>query len=154
MKESVKQSDVLIRNLQDFFSRRADFFHVDMAFLYGSRADGIPRKDSDIDLAVLFEDDIISDDKVFDLITRISVCLSREMKRITNVIPIYSDFRKPMLYYNVIVKGVPLYIKDDSKYLNLRNEALYQMEDFEIFGRGWQILISRKNLEGLGDGGI
>ncbi len=59
-----------------------------------------------------------------------------------------------MLYYNVIVKGVPLYIKDDSKYLNLRNEALYQMEDFELFGRGWQIAVSRKNLEGLGDARI
>lgn len=150
--KSRNQSDALIRNLQDLFARRADFFHVDMAFLYGSRAEGIPRKDSDIDLGVFFEDEIISDEEVFDLTTRISVYLSKEMKCNANVVPIYSDFRKPMLYYNVIIKGVPLYIKDDSKYLDLRNEALYQMEDFEIFGRGWQILVSRKNLEGLLNG--
>jgi hypothetical protein len=64
-----------------------------------------------------------------------------------NVIPIFSDFRKPMLYYNAIVRGIPVFIKDYSRYVQWVNEALHQMEDFGIFGRQWQIALTRNNLE-------
>ena len=125
-----------------------------MAFLYGSRAEGFPRDDSDIDIGVLFADEITSEDETFDLATKISLYVSQEMKVETSVVPIYPDFRKPMLYYNVIVKGIPLYIGDYDRYLDLRNEAICQMEDFEIFGKGWQLLIAKKNLADLGHAGI
>lgn len=154
MSKEEKQKDPLKMNLQEFFARNAGSFKVQMAFLYGSMAEGIPRKDSDVDVGVFFEDGIVSEEEVFDLTTRISIFLSKEMKCEANVIPIYPDFRKPMLYYNVVVRGIPLYIKDQPKYLELKNEALYQMEDFEIFGKDWQILVSRKNLESLNYAGI
>ena len=149
-----KQEDSFITALQGFFARKASFFGVQMAFLYGSRAEGFPREDSDLDIGVLFTDEIASEEKMFNLTTNISVDLSQEMKVETSVVPIYPDFRKPMLYYNVIVKGIPLYIGDYGRYLDLRNEAIYQMEDYEIFGKDWQLLIARRNLAGLGHAGI
>ena len=144
------QNSLLKDFLQGFFTQKADQFRVQMAFLYGSRAEGLPREDSDIDIGVLFEDEITSEDEMFDLVTKISVYLSQEIKVEASVVPICPDFRKPMLYYNVIVKGIPLYIGSYGRYLDLRNEALYQMEDFEIFGREWQLLIAKKNLADLG----
>ena len=149
-----KQEDSFITALQGFFARKASFFGVQMAFLYGSRAEGFPREDSDLDIGVLFTDEIASEEKMFNLTTNISVDLSQEMKVEASVVPIYPDFRKPMLYYNVIVKGIPLYIGDYGRYLDLRNEAIYQMEDYEIFGKDWQLLIARRNLAGLGHAGI
>ena len=148
------QSSPLAEVLQAIFAQRADLFRVQMAFLYGSRAEGFPREDSDIDIGVLFADEITSEDEMFDLVTKISVYLSQEMKVEASVVPICPDFRKPMLYYNVIVKGTPLYIGDYGRYLDLRNEAIYQMEDFEIFGKGWQLLIAKRNLADLGYAGI
>lgn len=154
MSKAEEQRDSLIIALQEVFSRNGSFFKAQMAFLYGSRAEGFPREDSDIDIGILYEDEITSEEEVFDLSTRISVSLSKEMKVEANVLPIYADFRKPMLYYNVIVKGIPVHIADYDRYLDLRTEAIFQMEDFEIFGKKWQLLVSRKNLEGLGYAGI
>jgi len=144
------QRSHLTKVLEAFFAQRADIFRVQMAFLYGSRAEGFPREDSDIDIGVLFEDEIASEDEMFDLVTKISLFLSQKMKIEANVVPVHPDFRKPMLYYNVIVKGIPLYIRDYGRYLGLKNEAMYQMEDFEVFGKGWQLLIAKRNLAELG----
>ena len=148
------QRKYLVGALTEFFRRNADPFKVRIAFLYGSRAEGFPREDSDIDVGVLFAEEITSEDEMFDLATKISVCLSKEMKAEANVLPISPDFRKPMLYYNVIVKGIPIYIGDYDRFLDLRNEAIYQMEDFEIFGKEWQLLVAKENLADLGHAGI
>jgi len=43
-----------------------------------------------------------------------------------------------MLYYNAIILGSPLYIKDKDKFIQLKLESIYQMEDFQIFGVTWQ----------------
>jgi predicted nucleotidyltransferase len=144
----------LTKVLEAFFAQRASLFRVQMVFFYGSRAQGFPREDSDIDIGVLFADEITSEDEVFDLVTKISLFLGQEMKIEASVVPIYPDFRKPMLYYNMIVKGIPLYVGDHGRYLCLRNEAMYQMEDFEIFGKRWQLLIAKRNLADLGYAGI
>jgi len=58
--------------------------------------------------------------------------------REVNIIPIYGDFPHPMLYYNAIILGEPLYIKDKDKLWQLKLESIYQMEDFQIFGFPWQ----------------
>jgi len=150
MNGAKSQRSHLTKVLEAFFAQRADIFRVQMAFLYGSRAEGFPREDSDIDIGVLFEDEIVSEDEMFDLLTKISLFLSQKMKIEANVVPVHPDFRKPMLYYNMIVKGIPLYIRDYGRYLGLKNEAMYQMEDFEVFGKGWQLLIAKRNLAELG----
>lgn len=119
-----------------------------MAFLYGSWARGLPRPDSDMDIALVFTEDL-SSEKAFQWITDISLSLSSQLNIEVNIIEIYKDFRKPMLYYNAIVLGVPLYIEDFGRYIRLKNEAIYQMEDYSIFGINWQHEVTRKNLEAL-----
>jgi len=69
-----------------------------MAFLYGSWARGLPRLDSDVDIALVFSKALSVDD-IFKHITDISLLLSRDIHSEVNIIPVYSDFKKPMLYY-------------------------------------------------------
>jgi predicted nucleotidyltransferase len=153
MRDILEQKQ-LIEHLQSFFDRNATLLEVKMAFLYGSQAKGFPREDSDVDLAVLFADDRKSEKELFEAITKISLSLSSIVKADVNVIPIHSDFRKPMLYYNIIVKGIPVYVREYSDYLNIRRGAIDQMEDFEIFGTNWQTAIAENNLAALGYAGI
>ncbi len=144
----------LVNLLRDFFQKNAPLWPLEMVFLYGSRAEGLPRPDSDVDIGILFRDEVKSDAELFDLTTIISLSLSRAIRMDVNVIPVYPDLRKPMLYFNVIVRGIPVFVRDYARYADLRNEAIYQMEDFEIFGKEWNLTVSRKNLERLGYAGI
>jgi hypothetical protein len=43
--------------------------------------------------------------------------------------------------------GTPVYIKNFGDLLYLKLEALFQMEDFSIFGLEWQLKMAKKNLE-------
>ena len=137
------------RQLKTFFEENAGRYGLEMAFLYGSWAKGIPRPDSDIDLAVLFSPEPSTDDDSYGRLNDISLFLSTELKKEVNIIQIHEDFRKPMLYYNAIVLGSPVFIKYFDRYVRLKNEALYQMEDFGIFGINWQFMVAAKNLEAL-----
>lgn len=139
----------LISALRKFFRREAEGVGLEAAFLFGSRAHGIARKDSDVDVAVLFTNvEGLSDDEVFQRLTALTLKLTKTLSLETNVVPIYPDFRKPMLYYNAIVIGVPLFVKRPEYHAWLRLEAIRQMEDFQLFGVGWQLQVARKNLYG------
>ncbi|MBI5402001.1 MAG: nucleotidyltransferase domain-containing protein [Ignavibacteriae bacterium] len=141
--------DDLIKKLKDFFNKNADFYDIDMAFLYGSWARGFPKETSDVDIAVFFYPEKDSEDEEFNIITDISLKLSEIIRKEINIILIRTDFRKPMLYYNAIVLGQPIYIKNTERYISLKNEVIYQMEDFSIFGIGWQLLIAKENIRRL-----
>ena len=144
-----KNRKKIIAYLKDFFKKKAQCYEVEMAFLYGSWARGTPRQDSDLDIAVLFSAEDLSEHKSFQYITDISLALSQELGLEVNIILIHWDFRLPMLYYNAIVLGDPVFIKYDTGFINLKNMAIAQMEDFSIFGRDWQLQLARKNLEEL-----
>jgi len=139
----------LVLTLKAFFKEKANEFNIEMAFLYGSWTTGYPREDSDVDLAVLFLSELLSDDEIFNIITDISYHLSSRIDKEVSILPIYRDFRKPMVYYNAIVSGTPVYIKEFEKYVTLKNQAIFQMEDYNIFGTKWQMELTRKNLEAL-----
>ena len=68
--------------------------------------------------------------------------------------PIYNDFRKPMVYYTAIILGIPLYVKDKNQYISLFNEALFQMNDFELFGTSFQLQAARNVLKEVSHGWI
>ncbi len=137
----------IIKHLKDFFKENAFRYGLETVFLYGSWARGFPRHNSDIDIAVVFSAEPSSDDESFERITDISLSLSEKLKLEVNIVQIHEDFRKPMLYYNAIITGLPVYIKNYDKYTRLKNEAIYQMEDYSIFGIDWQYEVTRKNLE-------
>jgi len=139
----------IIDHLKGFFRKNSERYGIEMAFLYGSWARGSPRQDSDIDVAILFSKEISTEEEIFERITDISLLLSSDLRSEVNIIPISLDFGKPMLYYNAIVSGIPMFLKDFNRYVDLKNEAIFQMEDFNIFGRDWQLAVAKSNLEAL-----
>ena len=122
---------------------------IAFAFLYGSQAAGMAKAHSDIDIAVVFEDMELSEDTVFDRIMEISGSLSEKTGTDVEVIVVDADFSRPMLFYNAVVFGIPLLKSNDFDYFKLRNEAIYHMEDFKIFGLQWQRRLIENNLEVL-----
>jgi len=147
--EMINSREEIIKRLRNYFDRNAGRYKLEMVFLYGSWAKGFPRYDSDVDIAVIFSDEPSSDDESFSKITDISMSLSEELGREVNVIQVYKDFRKPMLYYNAIIFGLPVYIQEQDKYIRIKNDALYHMEDYSIFGMDWQYEVATKNLEAI-----
>ena len=148
MEKSLKiQKEKIILELKDYFKKKASGYHIETAFLYGSWAKGYPHHDSDLDLALLFSSQIRSEESFFKLITQISYELSKDLGREVNIIPIYSDFSHPMLYYNAIILGIPLYIKNKDKFIKLILESIYQMEDFHIFGIAWQRKVAQDTIK-------
>ncbi|MDY7033318.1 MAG: nucleotidyltransferase domain-containing protein [Thermodesulfobacteriota bacterium] len=135
----------IIKSLKSYFIQNAEMLHVEIAFLFGSWASGNPREDSDVDIAVFFSNPL-SDNTIFKIVNTMSLESTRILKKDVNILPIYKDFRKPMLYYNAIVLGIPLYIEDFSRFIELKLHAIYQMEDFNIFGVKWQLDAARKNI--------
>jgi len=141
----MKKRTEIIKSLKSYFIQNAEMFHVEIAFLYGSWASGNPREDSDVDIAVSFSNPL-SDNKIFKIVNAMSLECARILRKDVNILPIYKDFRKPMLYYNAIILGIPLYIGDFSRFIELKLNAIYQMEDFNIFGVKWQLDAARKNI--------
>ena len=139
----------IIKQLENFFKKNAQKFNVEAAFLFGSQASGFPTKDSDIDIGIVFDKNNFSDKEVFFKTTDISNELSKIISGEVNTIAVYNDFRKPLLYYNIIVLGKPLYIENYDKYISLRNEAIFQMEDFSIFGEKWMLETAKNKLKDI-----
>ena len=140
----------LINSLASFFQEYAEVHGLEMVFLYGSWAGGQPQEESDVDLAVIFHNPEIPDEEAFDRIINLESALSTRLKREVNILQIRRDFRKPLLYYNAIALGEAVYVKDFDRYIDLKNEALFQMEDYSLFGIPWQMEMTEKNLQDLG----
>ena len=136
----------IVSTLSSYFQQKADTYGIDAAFLYGSWACGCPKEESDIDVAVVFNHEK-SEDDIFDITNNIAVELTDALKKETNVLYIDAELSKPMLHYNAIVHGVPVFIRDFTRYVDLRLRAIHQMEDFNIFGMRWQSEITRKRME-------
>jgi predicted nucleotidyltransferase len=138
--------DEAISAIKFYFQNKADIFNIDMAFLYGSWASGLPKRESDVDIAVVFTEEM-REEEVFEIITTISLELTDVLKKETNVLFIDRELSKPMLHYNAIVHGIPAYIRDFTGFVDMKLKAIHQMEDFSIFGTKWQEEIVRKRLE-------
>ncbi len=134
--------------LESYFIHKAEIYHIDMVFLYGSWAAGLPKIESDVDIAVVFDKEM-GREELFEIITTLSLELTNLLKIETDVLYIDEEFSKPMLYYNAIVHGVPVYIKSFTRYVDKRLYAIYQMEDFSIFGSRWQAEILERRMEKL-----
>jgi len=148
IEKEMDKKEQLISAIKEYFNGKAKTYSVDIAFLYGSWAIGCPKASSDVDVAIIFNKEM-DRDKIFDLITTISLELTNILKRETNVLHIDTGFYRPMLYYNAIVQGIPVFVKNFTRYVDARHHAIYQMEDFSIFGTKWQSEIVERRLEKL-----
>lgn len=145
----MKSREEIINILKNFFKEKNKIYGIEMVFLYGSWAVGFPKENSDVDIAVVFKKESASEEELFDCMNDFSLSLSKELRLEVNPIPILPDFPKPMLYYNAIVLGIPVFIENGAQYAKIKNEAIFQMEDFNLFGPEWQLRLTRKNLEAL-----
>jgi predicted nucleotidyltransferase len=139
----------LLNILSSFFKLQSDAYDLELVFLYGSWAGGQPQAESDVDLAVVFNDQDMPEERAFARVVNLESALTNRLKQEVNILWIHLDFRKPLLYYNAIVQGEPIYIKNFESYIEIKNEALYQMEDYSIFGLPWQIEMAERNLQEL-----
>ncbi|MFH1386688.1 MAG: nucleotidyltransferase domain-containing protein [bacterium] len=142
----------LLNTLKRYFKDKAKAYKVELAFLYGSWARGLPRLDSDVDVAVVFSRSVPTSE-TFSLLTDLSLDLSAFIGKEVNIINISPDFHKPMLYYNAIILGRPVYIESTDRYARFFVDAICQMEDFSLFGTKWQVRAAQKNLAEAGKNG-
>ena len=141
----------LLQTLRDYFQHEAIRFGIRAAFLFGSQAVSLSRPDSDVDIAIVFEEEI-PEGEIFERINTLTLKLTEILDGEVNLIAVDKEFSKPMLYYNAIVLGIPVFTAVHRYHADLVNEALYHMEDFELFGRSWQIGLARRNLKEIRDG--
>ena len=144
----IMDKNEVISAIKFYFQNKADIFNIDMAFLYGSWASALPKKESDVDIAVIFAEEM-REEEVFEILTTISLELTDVLKKETNVLFIDGELYKPMLHYNAIVHGIPVYIMDFTGFVDMKLKAIRQMEDFSIFGTKWQCEIVKRRLEAL-----
>lgn len=141
----------LIDLISHYFRPNADRLHLDVVFLFGSWAHGRPQEDSDLDLALVFSSEQCTDAALFERTATISLELSQKLSFSpeVNCIVIHDDFPHPMLYYNAIIHGIPVFVRTPDLLISLRNAAIFHMEDFSLFGREWQIQAAGKNMEAI-----
>lgn len=137
--------------LKVFFKKTPASFNIDLAFLYGSFARGMPNEGSDVDIGIVFKGQM-PEEKIFGIVSEISLALSYELKREVNIVSVNPDNWQPMLYYNVIVLGTPIFISNEKEHLSLRWKAIRQMEDFAAMGLAWQVAAARASLRRLENG--
>lgn len=117
-----------------------------MAFLYGSAAAGMLKDESDIDVAILF--DSVSGRDAFDLVSGLETELTIILKRDTEILVLDREKVRPLLFFNAVVHGIPVYFRDFTRLVDLKNEALGLKEDWELFGTSWQADLAAKKIEG------
>lgn len=143
--------DEIIKQLTTYFQDKKDLYDIDMAFLYGSWACGNPMKESDVDVAVIFKNDMC-EDEICERVDKITIELTVQLKKEINILNIDHELSHPMLHYNAIIHGISVLIRDFTRYVNIRFKAISQMEDFSIFGTKWQSDIVKRRMEVLSHG--
>ncbi len=137
----------IIETLKTYFKSNARAYGIKLAFIYGSYAHQHQSEQSDIDIAIAFEEEAAHDPKkVFGAISDISVATSKLSHKDVEIISIDDKFGKPMLYYNAIVHGKPLFVSDINCYIDYFLRAIHEMEDFSTFGLMWQIELANTRL--------
>ena len=141
-------ADDILEKLKSYFQTCAEKHNVDLAFLYGSWAAGRPKTASDVDVAVMFLGEP-GQETAFERVTTFSLELTRLLNRETNVLVLDRELSKPMLHYNAIVHGTPVYVRDFTRYADVKLQALAQAEDFTIFGTAWQAEVIKHRVEAV-----
>ncbi len=141
-----EERERIIRILEDFFREKGEEYSILIALLYGSWREGVMREDSDVDIAVYF-DRALEEEERRKRVRKITAELEERIGREISVLDLREDFPQPMVYYNAIVSGEPVYVRDLSLLHHLRMDTIHMMEDFSSRGLRWQMEIAGKYLE-------
>lgn len=137
-------NNVLKLESQKIIEKLAKEFGVKVAIVFGSVARGKEKGKSDIDLAI-FADKKFYEEKFSDFIYELMEAEAIEQREI-DVVPISGE--NPILLYNIFNDGIPVYVKNEEEYLNLRSWARFVYEDSRRFFFGREESL-KKRLEKL-----
>ena len=101
---------------------------VVLAYLYGSCARGEEVRESDIDIAILF-DKKINKDSYLKKYLKLSSILSEFYKHEREIGLMILNQASPLLKQNTVVDGQELYEKDEWTKIAFENRTLHEYED-------------------------
>ena len=110
-----------VENKEITLARAAKKIGVDLILLFGSRADGSNRRDSDFDIAYRSKKSLEFNSDLFHILARY---LGSENLHILNLRDI-----KPLTFYEIMRNCKVLYTKDMLDFYNLRASAFRRFED-------------------------
>lgn len=115
-------------------------YRLKAVMLFGSAAKGRTRPGSDVDLAILADQDFY--EKNFSDFTYDLMAAEEAEKREFDVVPISG--KNPILLYNIFNDGAPIYIRDREEYWRLRSWARFTYEEARRFFYGREKLLEER----------
>ena len=114
---------------------------VVLAYLFGSQARGTAGPLSDVDVAVLFSDDVPKE-KQFDKRLKIGSAITLLLHKDTDVIGL--NAAPPLLKHRAVLHGDPIFVKDKSVQRSFELRVLQEYEDFSYHLKNSHELIKRR----------
>jgi len=99
------------------------------AYLFGSHAQDSVSRNSDIDIAVFFKDDI--EDSLFNKKIELYLQLSRALERDDIDLIIMNNFKNIIILHNIVSHGVVVYCQDEDKRLEYEQSIIHSAIDFK-----------------------
>lgn len=100
-----------------------------VGFVFGSAVNGSLGPRSDVDTAVLFDEEIVPEKKQFDaklaMMGEIAKCCGVENADVINL----NQVTEPVIRYESVIRGVPVLVKDPSAKASLVRRVLREYED-------------------------
>ena len=103
-------------------------------YIFGSHASGTPRPDSDIDLAILFTHQGLTDAQ--HICERVMVDLGRSTRRVVH--PIILNTASEALLCQILQKGHCVYTADTNTHLEFRMRSIAMIADFGFYRKPLQ----------------
>lgn len=112
--------------------KQLDFFEeLKLVILFGSRARGEDKDDSDLDLAFLLNSGFFEQINGIDFRINIANCFS-ELTGIESDI-VFLNSAKPLLKFQVLKYGELIYVNDDFDYASYFSKSLKEYFDFNYY---------------------
>jgi len=115
-------------------------YHIKVVMIFGSLAKQREQLKSDIDLAILADNDFYQ--RNFSSFSYDLMKAEEIEQREIELVPI-SNFN-PLLLFNIFNYGIPIYIENKEEYYRLHNWARFSFEDNRRFFSGHEKLLQTR----------
>lgn len=116
---------------------------IALGYAFGSFGRGAENALSDVDVAVVFKDDISKEKRDSDL-SKVAAELERVFNKRGDVIEINLPITNPLLYHRAVLQGVPLVVRDRKKKAFFERMILREYEDTRSLRQIYQAVIINK----------
>lgn len=121
----MKLSKSDIKKIQNYFASQKDVVTV---YLYGSFVSGNPHSRSDLDIAVLFDGEVDLYERLGSLYSGFPELSIKAEPEVRNI-----DLEQSPVFLMNVVRGEPVYSKDEQKRLRFEVEVMNVFRDTEYF---------------------